>query len=220
MGSWAWSEVASRLAENGHPVLAPDFSSSGGMNTHRGELTGMIDSGEIETGAILVAHSYAGMPATAATVDRPGAIAKIIYLDAYVPRGEQCAFDILPDLRAAFEAMATEDGYVLPLPLTAFGISDPEMAAWIESKLRPWPLATHTETAPGVPESVETAFIQLAAGHFFDVLATELDDAGWTVERADLAHLAPLTHPAETAELLLQHCREVGTRHDFVTDRR
>lgn len=205
LGAWLWDETADRIERHGHTVVAPDFSGHGGMSVHRDEITSLFDSATVAPGAVLVAHSYAGLPATAAAVARPAAIAKIVYLDAYVPRGTQCAFDILPELKSAFEATVTADGYVPPLPLDAFGITDPAMANRIDTRLRPWPLATHTEAAPGVPDSIQTAFLHCAQGRFFDQLAMKLDGDGWSVERLDLAHLAPLTHPAETAAALLRH---------------
>lgn len=200
LGGWMWDDVADRLERKGHDVLAPDFSGDGDLNAHRDEVLGLID----RPGVVIVAHSYAGMPATAAAAEGPDAIAKIVYLDAYVPRTEQTAFDILPDIKPAFEGSA-EDGYVAPLPLELFGITDAEQAAKIGARLRGWPLVTHTQASPGVPDSVDTVFLQLAQGQFFDGLSNELEKDGWIVERLDLAHLAPITHPDETAEALLRH---------------
>lgn len=205
LGGWAWGEVAPLLEQHGHDVLAPDFGGQGGLFSHRDELLTLIDKGQIRPGATVVAHSYAGMPATATAVERPGAFSRLIYLDAYVPRAEQSAFDILPDIKAAFEGIVTEDRYVPPLPVAAFGITDPEVVRRIESRLRPWPLISHTETSPAVPPAIETVFLQLAQGQFFDSLAAELESDGWLVERLDLSHLACLTHPHEIAEAILRH---------------
>jgi pimeloyl-ACP methyl ester carboxylesterase len=145
------------------------------------------------------------MVATATAAAHPDLIRKVIYLDAYVPRGGQCAFDVLPSIRAAFEANLDGDGNVLPLPLSAFGVTDQRIAAPIESRLRPWPLVTHEQTSPGLPDRIDRVYLQCAQAPFFSELANELDSQGWPVERLNLLHLCPITHPAETAAALRPH---------------
>lgn len=205
LGSWMWDEVAMRLEREGHQIVAPELVGDGTLDEHRDQVLDLFQSGVVERNAVVVAHSYSGMPATAAAAVSPGDITKIVYLDAFVPRGEQCAFDILPGIKPVFEATVGEDGLVPALPLEAFGITDPEEVARIGSRLRPWPLHTHTATSPGLPDSVDGVFLQFAQGDFFNELAADLEVARWTVERLDLPHLAPVTHAEEVAQAVLRH---------------
>ena len=201
LGGWMWAEVEALLAADGHTVAAPTLSSSD-LNSHVrevGELLG--DAG----GTVLVGHSYSGMVATATAAAHPDLIRKVIYLDAYVPRDGQSAFDVLPGIRAAFEANAAGDGTVLPLPPAAFGVTDERSAATIASRLRPWPLVTHEQATPGLPARVDRVYLQCVQTPFFAELANELEAQAWPVERLDLAHLCPITHPAETAAALRPH---------------
>jgi pimeloyl-ACP methyl ester carboxylesterase len=201
LGGWMWADVEALLTADGHTVVAPTLSSSD-LDAHMREV-GRLLSGA--GGTVLVGHSYSGMVATATAAAHPDLIRKVIYLDAYVPRGGQCAFDVLPGIRAAFEANLDGDGNVLPLPLSAFGVTDQRIAAPIESRLRPWPLVTHEQTSPGLPDRVDRVYLQCAQGPFFSELANELESQGWPVERLDLLHLCPITHPAETAAALRPH---------------
>jgi len=201
LGGWMWAEVEELLTADGHTVAAPTLSMSD-LNAHVrevGELLG--DTG----GRVLVGHSYAGMVATAAAAAYPDLIRKVIYLDAYVPRDGQSAFDVLPGIRATFEAKAAGDGTVLPLPASALGVTDERAAAAIESRLRPWPLVTHEQAAPGLPAWVDRVYLQCVQTPFFAELANELEAQAWLVERLDLAHLCPITHPAETVAAMRPH---------------
>jgi len=201
LGGWMWADVEALLTADGHTVAAPTLSSSD-LDNHVREVGGLLGSAG---GTVLVGHSYSGMVATATAAAHPDLIRKVIYLDAYVPRGGQCAFDVLPSIRAAFEANVDGDGSVLPLPLSAFGVTDRRIAAAIESRLRPWPLVTHEQTSPGLPDRVDRVYLQCAQAPFFSELANELEGQGWPVERLDLLHLCPITHPAETAAALRPH---------------
>lgn len=202
LGGWIWDDVAPELTHHGHQVAAPTLSGDGGLNDHVAEVVAMVGD---STDVVLVAHSYSGMVATGVAAQIPEQIAHVIYLDAHVPTAGQSAFDVLPGIREAFEAGAAElgGGMVPPLPLAAFGITEPGDIAVIEPKLRPWPLKTHQEASPGLPRGVKTTYLQLAQGAFFGELAASLETLGWAVERIPLAHLAPITHAADiTRELL------------------
>jgi pimeloyl-ACP methyl ester carboxylesterase len=201
LGGWMWADVEALLTAEGLTVAAPTLSSSD-LDNHVREVGRLLGSAG---GTVLVGHSYSGMVATATAAAHPDLIRKVIYLDAYVPRGGQCAFDVLPSIRAAFEANLDGDGNVLPLPLSAFGVTDQRIAAPIESRLRPWPLVTHEQTSPGLPDRIDRVYLQCAQAPFFSELANELDSQGWPVERLNLLHLCPITHPAETAAALRPH---------------
>jgi hypothetical protein len=64
---------------------------------------------------------------------------------------------------------------------------------------------THEQTSPGLPDRVDRVYLRCAQAPFFAELANELESQGWPVERLDLPHLCPITHPAETAAALRPH---------------
>lgn len=199
LGGWIWDDIAPILTRDGHAVSAPTLSATGGLDDHVREVVAEIAEGVAVT---LVAHSYAGMVATATAAQLPERVRQVIYLDAFVPREGQSAFDVLPDIRPLFESTVAPDGAVSALPPQAFGVTDEGEAAKIAARMRPWPLRTHEQESATLPIGVHRAFVQFAQGGFFTDLARDLEAESWVVERLDLGHLAPITHPHEVAEVI------------------
>ncbi len=93
-GAWCWEAVLPRLAELGHAARAIDLPGHGADTTPLAEIT--LDGyaraiaaalAEMADGpVVLVGHSMAGYPVTAAAALMPQRIARLVYLCAYVPR--------------------------------------------------------------------------------------------------------------------------------------
>jgi pimeloyl-ACP methyl ester carboxylesterase len=94
-GSWLFQRVADRLIAQGHRVhnmtftglgeRAHTFSKSIDVDTHAQDIVNLIRFNDMRD-VVLVAHSYAGIPATGAADELgPGPIGKLIYVDALVP---------------------------------------------------------------------------------------------------------------------------------------
>jgi pimeloyl-ACP methyl ester carboxylesterase len=88
-GAWCWRDLVPALAALGHQVRAIDLPSHGGDPTPLAEVT--LDSyarairAAIDGPTILVGHSMAGYPITAAAELDPAGITRLVYLCAYVP---------------------------------------------------------------------------------------------------------------------------------------
>lgn len=202
LGGWMWEDIGPALAREGHTVSVPTLSAEGGLDDHVVEVIADIAD---RANITLVAHSYAGMVATATAARLPEQVRQVIYLDAFVPNEGQCAFDVLPDIRTLFESTVGPDGAVPPLPPQAFGVTADDEAARIAERMRPWPLKTHERGSAALPAGVERVFIQFAYGDFFTDLARVLETQSWTVERLDVGHLAPITDPGMIVEVLRRH---------------
>jgi pimeloyl-ACP methyl ester carboxylesterase len=94
-GSWLYHKIEPRLLAKGHRVFNLTFTGIGerahlfspeiDAMTHARDIISLVRFNEL-TDVILVAHSYAGIPATAAADELgPGLISRLIYLDALVP---------------------------------------------------------------------------------------------------------------------------------------
>ena len=94
-GSWLFTRVEERLRAKGHQVhnmtftglgdRAHLFSRSVDVNTHAQDIVNLIRFNDMRD-VVLVAHSYAGIPATGAADELgPDHIARLIYVDALVP---------------------------------------------------------------------------------------------------------------------------------------
>jgi pimeloyl-ACP methyl ester carboxylesterase len=92
-GAWCWHRVTPALAALGHRVRAIDLPAHGRDRTDPASATldgyarAICDA--LDRPAIVVGHSMAGYPITAAAERDPSRIAALVYLCAYAPRSGQ-----------------------------------------------------------------------------------------------------------------------------------
>ena len=220
-GGWIWQKLTPRLRAGGHEVFAPTLTGVGdrshllhcGVNltTHITDITSLLSYEDLAD-VVLVGHSYAGMVITGVAAKVPERLKRLVYLDAYVPADGQTEADLWPaEMRAAIQAdEAAGRGLRPPPPLDLLGITDPEMASWVKTRVTPHPLATYQEPVPvGSAKSaaLPRAFIHCTAGPatpIFAPFAAQARAAGWEVLELATGHCAMLTMPHEVAELLLK----------------
>jgi len=161
--------------------------------------------------AVLVGHSYSGMVITGVAQTVPERVAQLIYLDAYVPQPGQSRWDLLPPEVVAMEEAALDaDGGTGPPPPASIMVPiDAETAAWVDARLSPrHPVGTYQQPIPADGSALELiprAFIQCVLGPSrFGPSAALARAKGWPVRELAAGHLAPLTHPREVADLLLE----------------
>jgi len=157
MGAWCWKRVLPRLREAGHEVFTPTLTRLGelshlltpeiDLNTHVKDVVNFIEFQELEN-VVLVAHSYAGMPAGSASYRIPERIAKLVYVDAYVPEHEKSFFDLQANrFREMIQELAKAEGDGWKIPALdpdgeSLGVSDSNDVEWLRSKLTAHPLRT------------------------------------------------------------------------------
>ncbi|WP_372893420.1 alpha/beta fold hydrolase [Rhodosalinus sp.] len=90
-GAWCWRDLIPALEARGHAARAIDLPGHGEDATPAGEVTleayAEAILGAIADPVVLVGHSMAGFPITAAAEKAPEKIARLVYLCAYVPAG-------------------------------------------------------------------------------------------------------------------------------------
>lgn len=131
-GGWIWHDVAARLRESGaraHPVTLTGMGMGEGegavagpdtdLETHVRDVLRVIDE-EDGTGdaceVVLVGHGY-GIHAVAGAADRrPERVARIVHLDAGIPRDGDPALALVPDpaVHERLRHTAGDDGLVAP----------------------------------------------------------------------------------------------------------
>lgn len=126
-GSWSFEAVVPLLERAGHTVhaltltgLGPDDDEStvaaANLDTHAGDVLRLLDRAHVAD-ATLVGHSYGGMVIAAAADRAGGRVARLVHLDAYVPRdGESCWSSTTERYRKVFAAGATATGYAVRPP--------------------------------------------------------------------------------------------------------
>ncbi|MDX3093141.1 alpha/beta hydrolase [Streptomyces sp. ME01-24h] len=114
-GAWVWEDVAGRLRESGtgaHPVALTGMAGSGrpagpgtDLETHVEDVLHVVDSLDAAD-VVLVGHGYGIHPVVAAADRRPGRVARVVHLDAGLPRDGDPPLVLVPDqeLRARLSA--------------------------------------------------------------------------------------------------------------------
>ena len=154
--AWAWKKVRPLLRAAGHEIFTPTYTGLGerahqvsraiNLETHIDDVLAVLECEDLRD-VVLVGHSYGGMVATGVADRAAERIAKLIYLDAFVPENGQSAFDLLPaSARASRQeaARAQGDGWLLP-PNPTPPDTSPEDVAWITPRRRWQPIGTFSQ---------------------------------------------------------------------------
>jgi pimeloyl-ACP methyl ester carboxylesterase len=158
-GAWCWREVTPRLRALGHLVCTPTLTGLGERSHLIGcdpslrlfiEDIAQVIRFEDLYDVILVGHSFAGAVISGVADLMPQRLRHLVYLDAQVLfAGESSASQAPPDLIERYRQSVKElNGIpvVPPADPAAFDITDPTLAAWVQSRLTPHPLRTYFDT--------------------------------------------------------------------------
>lgn len=213
LGGWSWEGVRVLLEREGHRVLAPSLTGMAdrhhlaspevGLQTHIDDIARLMEW-ERTQDAILVGHSYGGMVITGAAARSPQRPQRLVYVDAFYPAGGECAWDLLPWQKDAFQPLrlAADPTQVRPVDMRSLF---PELADFDESRLTPMPIRTHEDRlAAGRPAGVPVTYVHCtSAPSFFDAMAQRAANDGATVIPLAAGHMAPLSAPQALASILL-----------------
>ena len=165
LGGWCWCKLAPLLRESGHQVHTPTLTGLGerahlahpgvDLATHIEDVVNALVFEDLDE-VILVGNSSAGMVIACVAERVPGRIARLVYLDAFVPADGQCLLDLVPaDRRPAMEALVESEGEGWLLPRFAaapwpefiprvWQVTDEADLAWMLARLRPTPFGQFT----------------------------------------------------------------------------
>lgn len=213
-GGWQWQPVRERLEATGHRVLAPSLSGMAdrhhivaedmGLHTHIDDIARLIQWERLSE-IVLVGHSYGGMVITGAAAAVPERIARLVYLDAFLPRAGESAWDILPWQREAFQGLRRADRPWLIDPVD-MAQAFPELRADFDiTRFTPMPIKTHEEPLPAAPAagSIPATYVHATSPGHFDDSAARARAERMTVLDIDAGHLLLSTHPEQVARILL-----------------
>jgi pimeloyl-ACP methyl ester carboxylesterase len=225
LGGWCWRRVSDLLERDGHKVFAPTLTGLGershllsksiDLSTHIEDIVNVV-KWENLTNVCLVAHSYAGFPASGALEQIGDRVSSIVWLDAFKPENGQRMRDtaggpVLASLTGAIEK--GEAAFPFPfqakVPPIMVGERD---AALVVSKATAQPVASYLQAIKleGAREKVaKKTFIRIprfpSPTHLDKALAECKADKSWsTFELAGAGHLAMLDAPAQVSEMLLR----------------
>ena len=221
-GGWCWRDVAAILRAKGHRVLAPSLtgladrshllSPSVSLDTHIADVVNLFVWEDLED-AVLAGHSYGGWPISGAVEQVGERVASIVFVDAFLPDNGQRMLDTSASQfkQQMLEAIARGDAG-RPIPKAeAFGILDPERAAWVQERmtLQPTGVATQPIKLTGARDRIgKKTYIRATAypQPLFDAyLARCKADASWRTIELDgsvAGHDVMVDAPERLAEIL------------------
>jgi len=157
-GGWCWERMRQRLIQSGARLYTPTLTGLGerahllspsvSLETHVADVLQVLEEPALSD-VILVGHSYAGMVITAVADRLPQRLARLVYLDAIVPRSGQCLLDCAsPEFRSRIDEQvkARGDGWRIPIPAPeSLGLLQQADIDWVMPKLVPHPYRSFCE---------------------------------------------------------------------------
>jgi pimeloyl-ACP methyl ester carboxylesterase len=153
-GAWCWKKVLPALWQGGHRAFPVTLSGVGErahlppaaitLKTHIDDVAAVVEAEEL-THAVLVGHSYAGMVITGVADRLTERVARLVYVDAVVPRSGE-SWSSTHDERTQHqrrEAIA-RDGLLAPPDPSVFGLTGAD-AEWVKRRFTPHPGRVYDE---------------------------------------------------------------------------
>ena len=212
-GGWGFKGVANRLAADGYTVYRPTLTGQGervhlaspsvDLNTHIADVVNLIRFEDLHD-VVLIGHSYGGMVVTGVVDAVPGRIARVVYLDAFLPLDGESAVQEVAHLRhRAGPTHPDATGYLRPTWVSATQPLPHDV---------PQPGATFTQpiglhASPRLSGKPTTYVLYVPPGkpldyakfYFFYQRAKSF---GWPVTTLGSDHNAQWSHPAELTRLI------------------
>jgi pimeloyl-ACP methyl ester carboxylesterase len=216
---WAWKKMHPLMRDRGHRIVTPTYTGLGerahlahpgiDLDAHIDDMLAVLHYEDL-TDVVLVGHSYGGMVATGVADRAPAKIARLVYLDAFVPRNGEALFDLVStEARAGMRKAADEagDGWRIP-PNPLPPDTDQIDVSWIMPRRVMQPRKTFEQPIrlAGAGERLPRAYIYCtrpSPGDVFRQFAERArSDARWRSHEIDASHSPHVTAPAVLADLL------------------
>ncbi len=211
---WAWKKVRPLMESRGHRMVTPTYTGLGerahlahpdiDLEAHIADVLAVLEFEDLGN-VNLVGHSYGGMVATGVADRARARIAKLIYIDAFVPDDGDNLLGLLPpELRAQRQPAA--DGWRIP-PTPIPADTAPEDIAWITPRRTPQPAKTFEQPLKyrNGPLTLPRHYIyctRITPGDRFRRFYERARREGWGTSEIDSSHSPQVTNPTALAELL------------------
>jgi len=201
------------MAQRGHRLITPSYTGLGerahlaspaiDLDTHIADILGVLEFEDL-TDVNLIGHSYGGMVATGVADRARPRIARLIYIDAFVPGDGDSALDLLP-ASARAQRKPSPDGFIPPVPMPPD--TSAQDIAWCTPRRRPQPAKTFEQKL-----KLQNGALTLPR-HYIYCARNAPDDRfrpfyeraqreGWGAYEIDSSHNPHITCPDVLANLL------------------
>ena len=216
--AWSWRKVRPLLAAVGHAFYAPTYTGLGerahlarpenDLDTHIQDVLGVLKFEDLHD-VVLLGHSYGGMVATGVADRARERIARLVYLDAFVPDNGQSLIDLLGERERQrhLDSVKNGDGWrVQPNPIPPD--TSEEDAAWVAKfRLSQSARCFSQPLRLGAPLTLPRSYIWCMRGaelRPFGQFAARAKREGWPLHEIDSTHNPNVTAPDALVELLRQ----------------
>ena len=219
-GGWCWCRVADLLMTAGHRVFTPTLSGLGershllgadiNLSTHIADVVNVL-KWERLTDVVLCGHSYGGFVISGVAEKMSGAIASIVFVDAFVPESDDTVMESAsPTTREHLNEVVSRGGTIVgPLPAAVFQVNEKDRA-WVDELCTPQPIATFSEriALTGARERIGKKLYLRASGYespsFDAALAKVRGRPAWRVFEMACGHDIMIDMPEELARILTE----------------
>ena len=214
--AWAWKKVRPLMAAAGHQFFAPTYTGLGerahlarpenDLETHIQDVVGVIRFEELRN-VVLLAHSYGGMVATGVADRAAERVARIVYLDAFVPEDGQSLFDLVPNehRQRQLDSVKAGDGWrVAPNPVPPD--TSEQDVVWVTKFRMPQSVRCFSQPVrlrakPALPRTYIQCMRYADRGPFGQFAARARAE-GWPLHELDASHSPNVTAPDALMALL------------------
>ena len=213
-GGWAWRKMRPLLRARGHEIFTPTCTGLGerfhlgtsevDLETHVLDISAVLESEDLRD-IVLIGHSYGGMVATVVADRVPDRIARLIYLDAFVPSNGQALRDIV-SANAPRPTIVETDWRAPPNPMPP-DTSEADLN-WALPRRMGQPRKTFSQPARlnGAVDRLTRTYIyctRAGPGDMFRRFAEQAkSEPGWDFHEIDASHNPHITIPETLAALL------------------
>lgn len=232
-GAWqtaaTWDLVAPALRDRGHDVftvaltglegvageLTPDIT----LDTHIDDVLRVLESRNLRD-ATLVGHSYAGMIVTGVANRAESRIARLVYVDGFIPEDGQSAMQLMPPpVQSMFrdQAAASGDGWLLKSSdrlLDLWGLQPGPARDFVNTRLCDFSIncfeqpvsMPHVRTSTIPRTYIACVGEAYAARPVFERFAAHARSAGWDHHELPTGHACHVEMPDAFIDLLVSAC--------------
>jgi pimeloyl-ACP methyl ester carboxylesterase len=214
---WAWKKMHPLMHAAGHRLITPSYTGLGervhlanpsiDLETHIQDILNVIKYEDLRD-IVLLGHSYGGMVATGVADRARDRIAKLIYLDAFVPGDGQSLLDLNePARQPMLELAKAGDGWRVPPNPTPPDTPQADLE-WLAARRVPMPVKCFEmklELRGGgltLPRSYIYATRITPADTFGPFARRAKNEAGWDYHELDASHSPNVTAPQALMALL------------------
>jgi len=212
-GAWCWQAVADLLRAQHHQVFTPTLAGLGEradllnseitLNTHIADIVDVFEREHLQN-AVLVAHSYAGWPASGALEHIHERISTLVFLDAHLPQNGERGIDTS---NHQTEIIADRDAGKAGIDPPQASEFTEKHTAWVRSMMTPHPIGVYLQPIllTGARERIKHRVYMRTTGYHsprFDACRDTAQNNGWIVQDISCAHDMMIDEPELLAHIL------------------